>query len=88
MATAAPGPADLLPGIERGLRRPDRPRLERQGERLGYVTRFDVEKDYLDQYDVQRARRRTIVAYWTPAEDFDEFQPADQGQEVPWATRS
>ena len=52
------------------------------------MTRFDVEKDYLDQYDVQRARRRTIVAYWTPAEDFDEFQPADQGQEVPWATRS
>ncbi len=40
---------------------------------VGYVTRFDVEKDYLDQYDVQRAGGETILGYWIPAEDLDEF---------------
>lgn len=40
---------------------------------VGYVTRFDVEKDYLDQYDVQRAGGETILEYWIPAEDLDEF---------------
>lgn len=40
---------------------------------VGYVTRFDVEKDFLDQYDVHQAGGRTILEYWIPAEDLDEF---------------
>lgn len=40
---------------------------------VGYVTRFDVEKAYLDQYDVQRAGGETILEYWIPAEDLEEF---------------
>jgi hypothetical protein len=40
---------------------------------VGYVTRFDVEKDYLDQYEVQQAGGQTILEYWIPAEDLDEF---------------
>ena len=40
---------------------------------VGYVTRFDVEKDYLDQYDIQQAGGQTILEYWIPAEDLDEF---------------
>jgi hypothetical protein len=40
---------------------------------VGYVTRFDVEKDHLDQYDVQQAGGQTILEYWIPARDLDEF---------------
>lgn len=40
---------------------------------VGYVTRFDVEKAYLDRYDVQQAGGQTILEYWIPAEDLDEL---------------
>lgn len=40
---------------------------------VGYVTRFDVEKAYLDRYDVQQAGGQTILEYWIPAEDLEEF---------------
>jgi hypothetical protein len=40
---------------------------------VGYVTRFEVEKAHLDQYDVQQAGGQTILEYWIPAEDLDEF---------------
>lgn len=40
---------------------------------VGYVTRFSVEKDFLDRYDVQQAGGQTILEYWIPAEDLDEF---------------
>src|SRR5580765_7850968 len=40
---------------------------------VGYVTRFDVEKAYLDQYDVQQVGGQTIVEYWIPAERLDDF---------------
>ena len=39
----------------------------------GYVTRFEVEKDFLDKYDVQQAGGQTILEYWIPAEDLEEF---------------
>lgn len=39
----------------------------------GYVTRFEVEKDFLDRYDVQQAGGQTILEYWIPAEDLVEF---------------
>jgi hypothetical protein len=40
---------------------------------VGYVTRFDVWKDYLDQFPVQRAGGRDVLEYWIPAERLDEF---------------
>lgn len=40
---------------------------------VGYVTRFEVEKVYLDRYDVQQVGGRTILEYWIPAEDLEEF---------------
>jgi hypothetical protein len=40
---------------------------------VGYVTRFEVEKAHLDQYDVQQAGGQTILEYWIPAEELDEF---------------
>lgn len=40
---------------------------------VGYVTRFRVEKAFLDQYEVQQAGGRTILEYWIPAQDLEEF---------------
>ena len=40
---------------------------------VGYVTRFEVEKAFLDRYDVQQAGGQTILEYWIPADDLEEF---------------
>ncbi|MCU1528802.1 MAG: hypothetical protein JWP75_2565 [Frondihabitans sp.] len=40
---------------------------------VGYVTRFDVAKSFLDRYDVQQVGGRTILEYWIPAEDLNEL---------------
>src|SRR4051794_40670747 len=40
---------------------------------VGYVTKFEVRKTFLDGYDVQQAGGRTILEYWIPAEDLDAF---------------
>ena len=45
----------------------------------GFVTRFEVRKDYLDQYDVQQAGGRAHEEYWIPAEDIDAFNAAIVG---------
>lgn len=39
---------------------------------VGYVTRFEVEKAFLDRYDVQQVGGQTILEYWIPAEDIEE----------------
>ncbi|WP_051433330.1 hypothetical protein [Promicromonospora kroppenstedtii] len=39
----------------------------------GYVTRFDVDQDFLDRYEVQQVGGRTILEYWIPAEDLGEL---------------
>lgn len=40
---------------------------------IGYVTRFAVEKSYLDQFDVHQVGGQTILEYWIPAEMLEEF---------------
>jgi len=40
---------------------------------VGYVTRFEVEKAFLDRYDVHQVGGRTILEYWIPAEDLADF---------------
>lgn len=40
---------------------------------VGFVTRFEIEKVFLDWYDVQQAGGQTILEYWIPAEDLEEF---------------
>jgi hypothetical protein len=40
---------------------------------VGYVTRFEVRKAYLDGYEVHQVGGQTILEYWIPAEDLDEF---------------
>ena len=40
---------------------------------IGYVTRFQVAKSFMDRYKVQQAGGRTILEYWIPAEDLEEL---------------
>lgn len=40
---------------------------------VGYVTRFDVRKDYLDRFPVQQAGGREVLEYWILAEELREF---------------
>jgi hypothetical protein len=35
----------------------------------GYVTRFHVRRDFLDNYETHQVGGRTIVEYWIPAGD-------------------
>jgi hypothetical protein len=39
----------------------------------GYVTRFQVETDFLARYPVQQVGGRTILELWVPAEELAEF---------------
>ena len=42
-------------------------------EGVGYVTRFEVDRSYLDRYPVRQAGGRDVLEYWIPAEELDEF---------------
>jgi hypothetical protein len=42
-------------------------------EGVGYVTRFEVERSYLDRHPVRQAGGRDVLEYWIPAEELDEF---------------
>jgi hypothetical protein len=46
----------------------------------GFVTRFEVRKDYLDKFDVQLAGGRDHAEYWIPAEELDDFNAAIVGR--------
>ncbi|MFC3450021.1 hypothetical protein [Amycolatopsis speibonae] len=39
----------------------------------GFVTRFEVETDFVRRYPVQQAGGKTILELWVPAEDLAEF---------------
>lgn len=47
---------------------------------VGHVTRFEVLKDFLDEFDVQQVGGDTILEYWIPAERLDEFNAAIVGR--------
>lgn len=42
-------------------------------DKLGYVTKFEVRKDFLDSYEVKIVGGKTHEEYWIPAEDLEEF---------------
>lgn len=46
----------------------------------GFVTRFEVRKDFLDRYQVQEAGGRAHREYWIPAEALDAFNAAIVGE--------
>jgi hypothetical protein len=40
---------------------------------VGYVTRFKVDQDFLDRYEVQQVGGQTILEYWIPAQELPDF---------------
>lgn len=42
-------------------------------DKLGYVTKFEVRKEFLDNYEVKIVGGKTHEEYWIPAEDLEEF---------------
>jgi hypothetical protein len=40
---------------------------------VGYVTRFQIVKKFLDRYDVHQVGGRTILEYWIPAAELPVF---------------
>lgn len=46
----------------------------------GYVTRFEVRRDFLDGYPVQQAGGRDHLEYWIPAKDLAAFNEAIVGE--------
>jgi hypothetical protein len=46
----------------------------------GYVTRFAVDKAFLDSYQVQEAGGRAHLEYWIPAEELPAFNAAIVGE--------
>ena len=46
----------------------------------GFVTRFEVQRAFLDRYEPQQAGGRDHLEYWIPAEDLDAFNAAIIGE--------
>jgi len=46
----------------------------------GYVTRFEVRRDFLDNYSVQKAGGSAHSEYWIPAEEMTAFNEAIIGE--------
>jgi hypothetical protein len=46
----------------------------------GFVTRFNVQRSYLDNYRVQTAGGSSHLEYWIPAEEMDAFNQAIVGE--------
>ena len=42
-------------------------------DKLGYVTKFEVRKEFLDNYEVKIVSGRTHEEYWILAEELEEF---------------
>ena len=46
----------------------------------GYMTRFEVRRDFLDNYSVQQAGGAAHSEYWIPAEEMTAFNEAIVGE--------
>jgi hypothetical protein len=46
----------------------------------GFVTRFEISRDFLTAYEVQQAGGRAHEEYWIPAEQLDAFNAAIVGK--------
>lgn len=42
-------------------------------DRIGYVTKFKVQKEFLDNYEIKVVGSKTHEEYWIPAEDLSEY---------------
>lgn len=60
-----------------------RPNVAASG--VGYVTRFKVAEELLDRDEVQQAGGQTILEYWIPAEDLDDFNAHTWSGQSRWS---
>lgn len=42
-------------------------------DKVGFVTRFNVRKDFLDRFDVKVVGGKTHQEYWIPSQELEEF---------------
>ena len=42
-------------------------------DKIGYVTKFEVKKDFLDKYEPKIVGGKIHEEYWIPAEELEEF---------------
>lgn len=42
-------------------------------DKVGYVTKFAVRKEFIDRYEIQVVGGATHEEYWIPAEDLEEY---------------
>lgn len=47
---------------------------------VGYVTRFQVKKNFMDKYQIQKAGGEQHTEWWIPAEDLEELNDNIVGQ--------
>lgn len=47
---------------------------------IGHVLRFQIDKEFLDRYDIQTAGGRDHQEYWIPAEELEAFNDAIVGK--------
>ncbi len=47
---------------------------------IGYVTKFDVNKEYLDNYKIECVGARHHTEWWIPAEELDQFNANSVGK--------
>ncbi len=45
----------------------------------GFVTRFEVRKDFMDRYETHTAGGRELMEWWIPAEDLEELNDSIVG---------
>ena len=42
-------------------------------DKIGFVTKFEVQKDFLDKYETKIVGGKVHEGYWIPAEELEEF---------------
>lgn len=47
---------------------------------VGFVTRFEVRRSFMDRYEVHQVGGQTILEYWIPAEDLEAMNENIVGQ--------
>jgi hypothetical protein len=47
---------------------------------VGYVTRFQVKKSFMDKYQIQKVGGEQHIEWWIPAEDLEELNDNIVGQ--------
>ncbi len=41
--------------------------------KVGYVTRFEVKKEFMDRYEIQKVGGKNHTEWWIPAEELEEL---------------